>query len=382
MLKVYSKKVISIIVASSLVFGLGNAFALAAPKNDTKDTGRTEQNVQTGVISADTINIPRYAKEIQLTGTVNIDGPQLVVTVPNAKTINVIKLGNKSWKYEATVDVSAMKGDQAFEISAHTIYANGQHAGSTHTSAPRITQKIHVPYITSTVAENTKWTSYERSTNEFTLSYDEVQNWSVGDPVSTPKLLGANGLASEVTVLDKTIKVPMGIQDFTYSQEEPVWEFDANTNTYSASFNILIKDSKDQIGTESVTKTGLTPGQVNTISHEVSDKWGTITKTHELTAPAAPVVQVVSVALRDLQLTPKSQGPNQFKVYAGYTVVYSDGSTETVMDEILEGNFSNPTTQNQNSSTRVSKIGGFDYVVTVTYDSSTNAYYATAILKN
>ena len=382
MLKVYSKKVISTIVASSLVFGLGNAVASAAPKNDAKETGRTEQNVQTGVISVDDITVPRYAKEIQLTGTVIIDGPQIVVTIPGSKTIKITKVGDKTWKYEATVDISAIKGDKEFEISAHTIYQNGQHAGSIHTSAPKVIQKVHVPYVTSTVAEKTVWTDYDRSINQFILSYNEVQNWSVGDPVITAKTLAVNGFESEVTVLGTTLVVPTAIQDFAFSQEVPSWEFDTNTKTYSATFNILITDSKGHTTTESVTKTGLIPGQVNAVSHSLSDDFGTIAKTHEFTAPSAPAIQVVPVELRNLQLTLVPQNDNQFKVLATYTILYSDNSMSTVKDAVLGGNIANPTSQNQNSSSRDYIIGGFVYNITVTYNSSTKTYHATAVLKN
>jgi hypothetical protein len=383
MLKVYSKKVISTIVASSLIFGLGNAVASAAPKNDAKETGRTEQNVQTGVINVDKITVPRYAKEIQLTGTVVIDGPQLVVTIPGSETINVTKVGDKVWKYIATVDVSAIKGDKEFEISAHTIYQNGKNAGSIHTSAPTAIQKVHVPYVTSTVAEKAEWTDYDRSANQFNLSYNEVQNWSVGDPVITAKTLAVNGFESEVTILGTTLEVPTAIQDFTISQEVPTWEFDSNTKTYSAAFYILITDSKGHTTTESVTKTGLIPGQVNTVSHSLSDEFGSITKTHEFTAPELPVVQVVPVELSNLQLSLVAQNKNQFKVFATYTILYSDNSMTTVENALLEGGtISNPVTQNQNSTSKEYTIGGFVYNITVTYNSSTDTYHVTAVLKN
>lgn len=381
MLKVYSKKVISTVVASSLVFGLGNAVMAAAPKVETKQTGRTEQNVQTGVISFDEITVPRFAKEIQLTGTVLIDGPQLVVTIPGAKNITVTKVGDTQWKYEATVDVSALKGDKEFAISAYTIYANGKNAGSIHTSAPTVSQKVHIPYVTSTVAEDTEWTSYNRSVNEFTLSYNEVQNWSVGDPVITAKTLAVNGVESEVTVLGKAIEVPTAIQDFKFSQEALTWEFDTNTKTYSATFNILVTDSKDRTTTESVTKTGLQPGQTNTVSHALSDGFGTIPKTHEFAVPAAPAVEVVPVELSNLKLTLQAQNSNQFKISATYTIVYSDHSTKTENDKVLEGNIANPGTQNQNSSSKDYQIGGFVYNVTVTYNSAKKDYEATAVLK-
>lgn len=383
LLKVYTKKVISIVVASSLIFGVGNAITSAAPKNDVKDTGRTEQNVQTGVISFDDITVPRYAQEILLTGTVIIDGPQLVVTIPGSKSIKVTEIGNKTWKYEATVDVTAIKGDKEIEISAYTIYKNGQHAGSIHTSAKTKNQKIHVPYVISTVAENTKWTSYNRSINQFTLSYNEVQNWSVGDPVITAKTEKVNGVESEVTVLGTTLEVPTAFQNFVFSQEDPIWEYDTNTQTYIANFNILITDSKGNITTKSVTKTGLVPGIINKFDVSLEDDFGTITNDHELKAPDAPVVQVTPVELKDLQVTIERQNRNQFKVKATYTIVYSDNSEEKVKDQLLEGGtIADPESQNQNSSSKVYEINKFKYNITVNYDASTKNYYVTAVLIN
>jgi hypothetical protein len=380
MLKVYSKKVVSSIVASSLVFGLGTAVIHAAPKTDAKETGRTEQNVQTGVISFDDITVARYATEITLTGTVVIDGPQLVITIPGSKDTTVTKVGDKIWRYEAMIDVSTIKGDVDIEIAAHTIYANGKHAGSIHTSAPTASQKIHVPFVTTTVAENTVWTAYDRSTNEFTLSYDEVQNWSVGDPVVTAKTMDVIGSESTVTVLGTDLDVPIANQDFVFSTESPTWEFDGET--YSVTFNISITDSRGHTSTKSVTKSGLAPGQVNTISHSVTDDFGEITKSQELTAPQVPVVEVVAVKLNDLQLSLDRQNKNQFKVLATYTILYSDGSTNNVTNETLEGNIADPTSQNQNSSIKDYNIGGFTYTVTVTYHSGTKTYDASAVLKN
>lgn len=386
MLKVYSKKVISTIVASSLIFGLGNAVASAAPKNGAKETGRSEQNVQTGVISFDEVIVPRHANEIQLTGTVVIDGPQLKLEILGAEIKEVTKVGDKTWTYEATADVSAIKGDAEFEISAHTEYINGKNAGIIHTSARTVTQEVHVPYVTSTVAEKTEWTDYDRSRNKFTLSYNEVENWSVGDPVSTPMTLVVDGNESEVTVLGTNLEVPTANRDFKFEflpEKDKPWHFDSNTKTYSVTFNILITDSKGDVTTKSVTKDGLKPGETNTVSHSIYDSFGEITKTHELTAPAAPVVHVVPVELRDIQLTLVPQNKNQFKVQATYTILYSDDSTKTVKDEQLEGgNIADPATEKNNKSSKDYKISGFVYTISVTYDSDNGTYHTTAVLKN
>lgn len=380
MLKVYSKKVVSAIVASSLVFGLGTAVIHAAPKTDAKETGRTEQNVQTGVISFHDVTVARGAKEITLTGTVVIDGPQLVLTIPGSTNTKVKKVGDKIWSYEATIDVTTMKGDTDIEIAAQTIYVNGKPAGSVHSSAPTKTQKIHVPFVTSTVADNIVWKAYDRSTNEFTLFYNEVQNWSVGDSVVSEKTMDVNGSELSVTVLGTDLDVPIANRDFEFSTETPTWEFDTINKTYSVRFNITITKSNGQTSTESVTKTGLAPGTVNTISYSVSDRFGEFTKSQEFTAPEVPVVKAVE--LNDLQLSLEAQNQNQFKVLATYSVLYSDGSTINVSKEVLEGNIANPTSKNQNSSSKDFNIGRFTYTVTVTYHSGTKTYDASAVLKN
>ena len=46
---------------------------------------------------------------------------------------------------------------------------------------------------------------------------------------------------------------------------------------------------------------------------------------------------------------------------------------------ILNGNISNPTSQNQNSSTKDYSIEGLTYTITVNYDSKTGTYTATEV---
>ncbi|WP_432362401.1 hypothetical protein [Sporosarcina sp. UB5] len=381
MVKVFSRKVLSTVVASSLIFGVGSAVVTAAPKTVTKQTALTVQNARTGVIKVNDVTVPRYAKEIQLSGTVEIDGPQLVVTIlgPGDKTVNatVKEVGGKLWTYTTVVDVSAIKGDATFDISAHTIYiGGGPNAGKTHTTAPTVSQTIHVPYIKSTVAEKTNWAAYDRSNNEFTLLYDEVENWSVGDPVVRAKSLVVSGLKDNVTILDKKLTVPTANQDFKFSPQA-TWVFNAAAKTYSATFNVYITDSKGFDRTESVTKTDLTAGRMHTFTHSVADRFGTIWKTVSYMAPEAPVSEV-EVGLKNLKLILVEQNKNQFKVNASYEL---NGTTKK---ENLSGNFGNPNpkSKSNNPSTRDVKIAGIDYTVTVHYNASNDSYHVTYKLKN
>ena len=118
--KVFSRKVLSTAVAGSLLFGAGSAVVTATPKAESKQTELTVQKVQTGVITYNEVTVPRFAKEVKLSGTVVIDGPQLVVSIPGSKNITVTKVRNKLWTFEAVVDVSSIKGDAVYEISAYT----------------------------------------------------------------------------------------------------------------------------------------------------------------------------------------------------------------------------------------------------------------------
>ena len=142
--KIFSRKVISTAVAGSLLFGAGSAVVTATPKAESKQTELTVQNVQTGVITINEVTVPSNAREVQLSGTVVIDGPQLVVSIPGAKKITVTNVSDKVWTFEAVVDVSSIKADAVFEIAAYTVFTNGRNVGKIHTMAPTVSQKIHV----------------------------------------------------------------------------------------------------------------------------------------------------------------------------------------------------------------------------------------------
>ena len=372
--KVFSRKVLSTAIAGLLLFSAGGAVVSAAPKEGKKQTFRTEQNHRTDVITYNEVIVPRYAKEVRLTGTVVIDGPQLVVSIPGSKNMTVTNVRDRVWTYEAVVDVSAIKGDAVYEISAYTVFVDKRNAGKVHSSARTVSQKIHVPFITSTVAENTKW-AYNPSSNQFVLTYDKVENWSVGKPVvTTTQSLAVSGLNYNVKVHDTTLVIPTANVDFTFSPDA-TWKFDATTKRYSATINILITDSKGNVRKEAVTINGLLPGQVNEISYPLTDRYGTITKKAYYTAPAAPVDVVVD-RLQNLSFTLVQQNKNQFKVAASYQLVHSDGRIEAKI-HYLEGNFGNPASKSKNPSSRNWEVAGFVYKITVNYDSKSKIYYVT-----
>ncbi|WP_252504797.1 hypothetical protein [Sporosarcina sp. Marseille-Q4943] len=281
--KVFSKKVLSTVVASSLLFGSSGAVVTAAPKADTKQTG----------------------------------------------------------------------------LSASTV-----------------SQKNHVPYITSTVAENTKW-AYNRSSNQFILTYDKVEYWSVGKPVVTAAhSVVLSGLNHSVKIYDTILLIPTANQDFTFSPEA-TWKFDAAAKRYSATFTIFISDSKGVVRKEVVTRNGLLPGQVHELPYSLTDKFGTITKKVSYKAPATPV-DVGVKEVKNLKFNTVQQNKNQIKVEASYQLVHSDGTVEA-KKHYLDGNFGNPGpgSKSKNPSTRKWEIAGYVYKVTVHYDAKKKTHYAT-----
>ncbi|WP_252504798.1 hypothetical protein [Sporosarcina sp. Marseille-Q4943] len=387
MKNVLSRKVLSTVVAGSLLFSAGGAIVSAAPKEEKKDTGRTEQKVQTGVIKFNKVDdVPRHAKEVILSGTVVLDGPQLVFSISGVKSedIKITKTGDKTWMYEAVVDVSEKKDDIYFEVSAKTIYANGKTAGTVHTSAPTVTQKIHVPFIVNTFAENPKW-AYDRPNNQFTLTYDKVEYWSEGNPDTTAAIsVPVNGVEDIVEVHDTTLFVPFAYQDITFS---PVnWEFHEPTKTYSGIVDITITDRKGIITTDSVKLTGLKPAMMHTFPYSLTDDIGIFTKTADYMAPEAPEAPV-PVKVEILKLTLKPNGgqkvPNNFKVIATYEIHNSDGSIEVVREDDLGEAIGNPHPESggKKYSPQDYVIATFVYTVTVTYNPGTGEYKADAVLK-
>lgn len=186
-----NKKIITItLLASVLTLNLSyTAFAASASTN-TVVTGRTEQNNQSGKIIPAEIQTQIYhnvTKEIDLTGTIIIDGPQLVFTVTDPKgnniasdKISVVKIDDKTYSYSVKVDPSNFKDNVDYTLNAKTVYKNGQPAGQTHTSAPEQKQTIHVAYVSGFKYNDFTWGTYDQDKKEYSYSYELVKIWDDG----------------------------------------------------------------------------------------------------------------------------------------------------------------------------------------------------------
>lgn len=259
MLKIYSKKFISTILASSMVFTLSTTAVYAAPNpNNNVITGRTELNVATGVIIADKVHtLAHGATEVTLTGTVVIDGPKLVLLV-NGKDVSnqttLVKVADKTWTYEYKTTVGDQIGDVSFSIGAYTIYANGKPAGQVHTTATGTTQTVHVPFVKSYDYTNLNWTGYDRSANEFTFSYNLVKIWDDGvrEEVINPVTASVSGTETYQNS-GFEIKPPVVVQSFA-ATEEVFFNYDRTNNTYDLTFDLTKNLSNGNLETTPISE--------------------------------------------------------------------------------------------------------------------------------
>ncbi len=333
MYKIYSKKVISTIIASSLVIGLGSSVVSAAPAKENQ-TARTEQQRATGIITPDQVTVPRYAKEITVSGTVVIDGPQLVVTIPGSTSVTVQKVADKTWRYAATLNVEKLKGDQTYTISAKTIYISGKPVGDTHTLAKDVEYKIHVPYVTSTVAKEENFSSYNSESNQFTLTYNKVENWSTGNPVITEKSEVVSGTESTVTILGSKFDVPIAIKNLVFPEKLEENNYTWNTNTYSVKFEAAIEYSRGEKGTVTVAKDGLAPGVEFTDKLTVTNSYNSLTKTYSYTAPTSPIPTVTNVSVTGADYIWTGHKGNGGNVQAKYILEFKlNGKSESISKE-------------------------------------------------
>lgn len=331
MKKKLMKNIGTAILASSLVLSMGTS-VMAAPKTtDTQTTGRTEQNRTTGVIIPNPVpTLAHYAKDVTLTGTVVIDGPQLVLLV-NQKDVssnaNLTKVADKTWTYQYKTNVGDQTGDVIFAIDAYTIYANGKTAGDIHTrAASSVNQKVHVPYIVSYDYTNLNWLSYDRVSNIFTFSYNQVNVWDDGVREEVKGSLTTQVKGTE-TYTDpksgKTITPPKVFRDFTFSSDLPVWTYHAPT--YSVSFVVNKIWSNGDSVTETITRDGLTPGAANTVSVTIQD----VTHTTSLTAPVAPASTITGLQVTDGVFVKRwNNGADGYDGYVKLVYTMSDGTTK------------------------------------------------------
>ncbi|MCG7344418.1 Ig-like domain-containing protein [Sporosarcina sp. ACRSL] len=155
--KQMSKKLGALVLASSIVFSSIAQPIHAAPNPGKAEvstgkmevaTGRTELNKITGVTILNPIPARvDNASTVQLSGTVEIDGPKLELKV-NGKVVNAetTKLSGKTWsfKYVHTLNSENLseKKDEQITVEAYTVYPNGKNAGAVHTSAQPVSQTV------------------------------------------------------------------------------------------------------------------------------------------------------------------------------------------------------------------------------------------------
>lgn len=259
MLRIYSKKFISTIVAGSIVFSLSTTAVYAAPNpNNNVITGRTELNVATGVIIADKVStLAHGATEVTLTGTVVIDGPKLVLLV-NGKDVSnqaaLVKVADKTWTYEYKTTVGDQIGDVSFSIGAYTIYANGKPAGQVHTTATGTTQTVHVPFVRSYDYTNLNWTGYDRTANEFTFSYNLVKVWDDGvrEEVTNPVTASVSGTETYQNS-GFTITPPVVVQSFA-ATKGTFSNYNRENNAYDLAFDLTKNLSNGTIETTTINE--------------------------------------------------------------------------------------------------------------------------------
>lgn len=343
-MKGFIKGIGTAVLACSLLVGMG-ASVMAAPKTTEQlTTGRTEQNRATGIITPDKVpTLAHYVTDVVLTGKVTIDGPQLVLLVNGqdaSASAHKVSGTDKTWEYTYKTSVGSQTGDVTFTIDAYTIYANGKPTQDIHTrAASSVGQTVHVPFVVSYDYTNLNWTSYDRKTNLFSLTYNLVKVWDDGEhEVVQPALSGnVEGTATYTEATSgKTITPPIVFRDFTFSATSPVWTYNSSDNTYSVKFDVEKTFSNGKVETESYTRDHMTPGAANDVTVTIED----VTHSTSLIAPAKPAPVVPSTVSGTVSgVTSKWTGNNANggNVTEEYTLSYTiNGTTYT---QVLKTNF-------------------------------------------
>jgi len=375
-----------VILSFLLMMGSFTALGAAKPTADSVTPGRTILNVQTGVITPNSVTIPQYAASTTLSGTVVIDGPKLVLKVNGVDVTaaaNVVKVSDKIWTYSYTYQFNQAVGDININLEAYTVYINGKTAGNIHTQAAPVSQIIHVPYVKSFEYTNLTWDSYDRVTNVFSLSYNLVKVWDDGERVTDDqKTVGAvEGTAVyTLTASDPThnggvpdafgtITPPVVFRNFSYpaSSAEYTWTYDDASKTYSVSFTVVKLWSNGTTATETFTQNGLTPGASNTIMLTMEG----VTNSTVVIAPAAPVPQVITVSGAQAvyvgkEVIASNKDYNNYRVFYNLNVSLSDGSEYTLENLDVTFPFNKGNQDYTRSFTKVFTLGGQDYTVTFT----------------
>ncbi|MFL0247098.1 hypothetical protein [Candidatus Clostridium stratigraminis] len=304
-----NKKLPFVAVLSSLLVLNTASIAFAAPASaNTVITGRTEQGNQSGVILPAVVTKQinhNVTNSVTLTGTIIIDGPQLVLTVlePNgtevpSSNITYVKADDKTYNYSITVNPSSFKGYVNYTLKAKTVYINGKNAGQTHTTAPVTTQTIHVSYVDHFNYTNFTWGAYDRQNNEYPYSYNLVKVWDDGKEVMQDPTIGAIPGTDSVIIqgadatydggiaLLGTEVPPVNIRSF--ETQSPVWTYNEATKKYDLTFDLIKNLSNGGSETAAVATEGVAP--LATCSYTAKDgRSPEFSQSFNFTAPAAPV---------------------------------------------------------------------------------------------
>ncbi|MFL0247654.1 beta strand repeat-containing protein [Candidatus Clostridium stratigraminis] len=173
-----NKKKISLALAVTMSLSISIGTNANAASATNIQTGRTQMSdiKVTGVITPDKPTHKNGDTTVNLTGTVTIDGPQLVVKVDGDDNTVVKKISDTKWSYSyvAKLDQNTAT-DPVFTIEAYTIYVNGKPAGDVHTKATPVTEKVDITPPVITISDYPKDPTNQDitvtvSTNEGTLN--------------------------------------------------------------------------------------------------------------------------------------------------------------------------------------------------------------------
>lgn len=343
MLKVYSKKSISLILAISLAFTLGTGVMAKGPAKDpapnsnpvVQEDGRNTNGLGTARISFEPIT-GYYGTTEVISGEVVIDGARddlanLYITIGGQNVDSVWAVPGKSKTYGFTATVALTSHDlTSIELIAETKFHNGQKAGKVHSNNSSSVDVEVIPVITS-----------------YTVNF------------------GTNDAC-------------------------PNFIWDPETETYSTSFTVIKTLSNGETEEIEIPLSNLAPNTaISFSSDDLADAnyFGDTVVLLDCDVPVAPIptppipedVTITHIIVNDLRLESNPSG-NQFKVIADYTIYYSNNTTLVITNQTLAGgNISNPVTVNQNSSTREYTIGGIQHIVTVTY--ANGIFSASAVKK-
>lgn len=341
------KLIITTLLSSSLVLNMSFAVLAAPASSNTVVTGRTEQNRVTGIIMPAAIQTTAFhnvTKAVTFTGTVVIDGPQLVFTVTDpagqtipANNVSVTKVADKTYNYSVTVDPSRFKGNVDYTFSAKTIYINGKTAGQTHTAAPDQKQVLHVAYVSGFEYGNLTWGTYDRSKNQYPFSYDFAKVWDDGkrditsitgiiDGKKSLSIQGSDATYDGGTTTVGTEMPPVNIYSFE-AKQDAVWTFNKESKKYDLEFTLVKNLSNGNREEQQAVMKGVAASTACT--YTAKDERSTdYSQDFTFTAPAPAAVDVLVSNISSKWTGNEANGGN---VQEKFTLIYTiEGETFTV----------------------------------------------------